>query len=238
MSVAYPTRVTADADSRPARCRLQSEYVVSTWLLQLLTYPLHASVIDGAQLVPEQKPIMNKIISQTSNHSRINFRLSHGPLLALASLVLALSACSKQDGGQTAGQKLDSAIARTGQSAEEAKLKAEDSAAQAKAKTEETFANVGATLKNATENAESSAKGVASKAIEKMDDMAITTAISAALAKDPDLSAFKINVDTNDGAVTLNGSAPTAAARERAGAMAKTFNGVQSVDNKLVVKPS
>ena len=181
---------------------------------------------------------MNNKIIQTSNRSMTNFRHSHGPLLALASLVLALSACSKQDDSQTAGQKLDSAIARTGQAAEEAKFKTEESAAQAKAKTEETFANVGATLKNATENAESSAKGAASKAIKKMDDMAITTAISAELAKDPDLSALKINVDTKNGAVTLNGSAPTEAARERAVAMAKTFNGVQSVDNKLIVKPS
>lgn len=181
---------------------------------------------------------MNNKIIQTSNRSMTNFRRSHGPLLVLASLVLALSACSKQDDSQTAGQKLDSAIAKTGQAAEEAKLQTEKSVAQAKAKTEETFANVGATLKNATENAESSAKGAASKAIEKMDDMAITTAISAELAKDPDLSALKINVDTKNGAVTMNGSAPTEAARERAGAMAKTFNGVQSVDNKLIVKPS
>lgn len=181
---------------------------------------------------------MKNNMTQASNHSNNHFSRTHGTLLVAAALALALSACSKQDDSQTAGQKLDSAIARTGQAAEEAKLKTEESAAQAKAKTEETFANVGEKLKNATENAESSAKGVASKAIEKMDDMAITTAISAALAKDPDLSAFKINVDTKDGAVTLNGSAPTEAARERAGAMAKTFNGVQSVDNKLIVKPS
>ena len=160
------------------------------------------------------------------------------PVLASLALALALNACSKPDDSKTAGQKLDSAISKTEQAAAEAKLNTEQSAAQAKAKTEETFAKAGAALKNATQNAESSAKVAASKAIDKMDDMAITAAISTELAKDPDLSVFKINVDTKDGAVTLNGSAPTEAARERAGAIAKTFNGVQSVDNKLIVKAS
>ncbi|MEO5661588.1 MAG: BON domain-containing protein [Polaromonas sp.] len=181
----------------------------------------------------------NKTLQLSSNHSS---RFSHisGALPVLTALVLALalSACSKPAANQTAGQKLDAAIAQTGQAAAEAKLKTEQSADQAKAKTEETFANAGAALKNATQHAESSARVAASKAIEKMDDMAITAAVSTQLAKDPDLSAFKINVDTKDGAVTLKGSAPTEAARERAGAVAKTFNGVQSVDNQLIIKPS
>lgn len=174
--------------------------------------------------------------NKSSQTLPINCRRLKGALPVFTSLVLALAlgACSKPDNNQTAGQKLDSAIAKTEQAAAEAKIKAEQSAEQAKAKTEETFAKAGEALKNA----EVSAKVAGSKAIDKMDDMAITAAISTALAKEPDLSAFKINVDTKDGAVTLNGSAPTEAARERAGAMAKTFNGVQSVDNKLIVKAS
>ncbi|ABM36232.1 BON domain-containing protein [Polaromonas naphthalenivorans] len=160
------------------------------------------------------------------------------PLIAFTSLALALalSACNKADDHQTPGQKLDSAIGKTEQAAAEAKLKTEQSGAEMKAKTEETFAKAGAALKSATENAEVSAKAAAGKAIEKMDDMAITTAISAELVKDPEIRVFKINVDTKDGAVTLNGSVPTEAVRERAGAIAKTFSGVQSVDNKLIVK--
>ena len=179
--------------------------------------------------------------SQASNRSTNNLCRLSPSLFVLTSLTLtlalALSACGKQSDNQTAGQKLDSVIAKTGQAAEEAKLKTEQSAAQAKAKTEETFANAGAALKNATQNAESSAKEAAGKAIEKMDDMAITAAVSAELAKDPELSAFKINVDTKNGALSLNGSAPNEGARERAGAIAKKFSGVQSVDNKLIVKP-
>lgn len=101
-----------------------------------------------------------------------------------------------------------------GQQLDSAITKTEQAAAEAKAKTESSMATAGAAI----------------------DDMTITTAVSAGLAKDPDLSAFKINVDTKNGAVTLNGSAPTEAAREKAGTIAKAVKGVSSVDNKLVLK--
>ena len=148
--------------------------------------------------------------------------------LALAGticLALALSACGKQDDGKTAGQQLDSAIAKTG-----------DAAAQAKAKAESEMASAGAAMKSATQNAESSGKEIAAKAGEKIDDMAITTAVSTELVKDSDLSLLKINVDTKNGAVTLNGSAPTEAARDKATTIAKAVKGVNAVDNKLVIK--
>jgi hyperosmotically inducible protein len=139
-------------------------------------------------------------------------------------LVLAMSACGKQDESKTAGQQLDSAISKTEQAAE-----------QAKEKTENVLAKTGAALKDATQNAESSARTLASKAGEKMDDMAVSGAVLAGFAKDPALSVFKIRVDTRDGAVTLSGSVPTEAAREKAGDMVKAVKGVDSVDNKLVV---
>jgi hyperosmotically inducible protein len=125
-------------------------------------------------------------------------------------LALALSACGKQDDGKTAGQQLDSAIAKT-----------EEAAAQAKAKAQSEMASAGAAMKNATQSAESSGKDMAAKAGEKIDDLTITTTVTAGIAKDPDLSALKINVDTRDGAVTLNGSAPTETAREKAATLAK-----------------
>lgn len=164
----------------------------------------------------------------------------HGGLVMVSSLalVLALSACGKQEENKTAGQQVDAAIAKTEQAAAEARVKAEQAAAEAKAKTESTLASAGTALKDAAQNVESSAKEAASKAAEKMDDVAITAAVSSGIAKDSDLSMLKIKVDTKDGAVTLNGTAPTEAAREKAGGIAKAVKGVHSVDNKLVVKAS
>jgi hyperosmotically inducible periplasmic protein len=67
-------------------------------------------------------------------------------------------------------------------------------------------------------------------------DAAITTSIKADYLKDPDLSVFKIDVDTKDGVVTLNGVADTAAAKSRAEKMAGAVKGVKEVRNHLTVK--
>ena len=151
----------------------------------------------------------------------------HGALLVAGSLALAfaLGACSKQEESSTAGQQVDSAIAKTEQAAAEAKVKAEDA-----------MANAGTAIKSATENAESSAKDTAAKIEGTLDDVAITSSVSSAIGKESDLSVLKINVDTKDGVVTLNGTAPTEAGREKAASIAKSVKGVSSVDNKLMVK--
>jgi len=178
---------------------------------------------------------MNKLARSTKTttmSSRYSIRL----VVVSTFVVLGISACNKADERASIGQQVDAVISKTEQLAAEAKLKTQDSSAGLKSKTEETFANAGVALKNATENAEYSVKNVAGKTIGKMDDMAITTAISAALAKDPEIKLFKINVDTKSGAVVLNGSVPTESVRERAGAMSKRFSGVRSVDNRLIIK--
>jgi len=148
--------------------------------------------------------------------------------VAMSIVVLAsLSACGKKDDGQTAGQKLDSAVAST-----------EKAAAEAKAKAEASMAKAGDALKDATKKAEASGANSVSSIAGKADDAAITASISAEFAKDADLSAIRIDVDTTNGNVTLNGPAPTAAARDKATTLAKSIKGVASVSNKLIVKPS
>ncbi len=137
----------------------------------------------------------------------------------------ALSACGKKEDGQTAGQKLDAAVTSTEQAATEAKAKAEASMAKA-----------GDAMKDAVQNAETSGAKTAQSLAGKADDAAITASISAEFAKDADLSAIKIDVDTKDGNVTLFGPAPTAAARDKATTLAKSIKGVMSVSNKLAVK--
>ena len=91
-------------------------------------------------------------------------------------------------------------------------------------------------MKDAASKAEASSKSTAGKVANTMDDVSITTAVSAAFLRDPDLSAPKIDVDTKNGSVTLNGPATTLAAKEKATTLAKAVKGVVSVDNKLVVK--
>ena len=137
----------------------------------------------------------------------------------------ALSACGKKDDGQTAGQKLDSAVAST-----------EKAAAEAKAKAEASMAKAGDAMKDATRKAEVSGAKTSGSMAGKVDDVAITASIAAEFGKDADLSAIKIDVDTKDGNVTLNGTAPTEAARNKATLLAKSIKGVASVSNKLTIQ--
>ena len=70
----------------------------------------------------------------------------------------------------------------------------------------------------------------------KLGDASITMAVNAALAKDTDLSALKINVDTKHGNVTLTGPAPTKMAKNKATELAKSVEGVKNVHNQLTIK--
>lgn len=69
-------------------------------------------------------------------------------------------------------------------------------------------------------------------------DAAITAKVNAALAADDQLSALAIDVDTSNGSVELKGTAPTAAARDRATTLAQAVEGVVKVDNQLTVQAS
>ncbi len=83
-----------------------------------------------------------------------------------------------------------------------------------------------------------STTAMADKVADAVGDAAVTVAVNAELAKDTQLSALRIDVDTLDGRVTLAGSAPSDAARERATVLAQSVKGVKSVDNRLAVAPT
>ena len=152
-------------------------------------------------------------------------------LLAVTALAFGLSACDKMK-EPTVGQKIDSAVEQTEKAAAEAKAKAQQALESAGAKVEQGAVKAEA----AAEGAGDAARQAGNAVLEKMDDAAITAQVSAGLAKDPTLSALKIDVDTRDGVVTLNGPAPTQEAKDRATAIAQGVKGVSSVMNQLSVK--
>ena len=78
--------------------------------------------------------------------------------------------------------------------------------------------------------------GLPARTQEALNDTAITTAVKAGFVKDPGLSVLKIDVDTKDGVVVLNGVAADAAARDRASQIAQGIKGVREVRNHLSVK--
>jgi osmotically-inducible protein OsmY len=158
----------------------------------------------------------------------------HPTLAALAATLLAtlaLAGCSRGD-DRTAGQKLDAAIAQ----ARDATAQAREEAGQAASDIRSGAREAGADARVATAGLGSDARQAAADARDKVADAAITTSVNADLAKDPELSALQINVDTSNGHVALHGNAPSAAAKQRATQLASAVKGVASVDNQLVVE--
>src|SRR5215831_4412503 len=86
---------------------------------------------------------------------------------------------------------------------------------------------------NAMDKAASATERGMAKAGEAMGDAAITGKVKTALIADPDVKALKIDVDTKDNVVTLNGTADTQANAAKAVTIAKGIDGVKSVDNRL-----
>lgn len=136
-------------------------------------------------------------------------------LIAAAVAALALSACNRPDNDdRTAGEKLDTAVATVEQKADQARQEIRQETAEARA----------------------SAEATADKLGDKVADATITASVNAELAKDPSLSALRIDVDTAAGRVMLKGTAPDASARDRATQLAMNVKGVVAVDNQLQIR--
>ena len=68
-------------------------------------------------------------------------------------------------------------------------------------------------------------------------DPGLTTAVKSKLAADDTVKSYRIDVDTKDAVVTLNGAVDTAAARARAVELARGTEGVRDVVDRLTVTP-
>lgn len=144
--------------------------------------------------------------------------------LSLTAVVaLSLAACSRDD-NRTAGEKLDSAIAKTEAATDKAATQIKQEGADAKA-----------AMERSADKAEAAVDRTAAKVADATDDARITAGVNAELAKDPNLSALKIDVDTRNGKVLLQGKAPSDEARSRATTLAANVRGVTSVENRLTV---
>ena len=145
-------------------------------------------------------------------------------LIATAAIAgVVLIACDDR-ADRTVGQKLDSALQRTQQKL----ASAGDKIAQQTDKAVSAVKNKTAEATATGSNAPASTKPLA--------DTAITVSIKTDFLKDPDLSILKIDVDTREGVVTLNGLAENDEARSRAEKIAEGVKGVREVRNFLVVK--
>jgi hyperosmotically inducible periplasmic protein len=68
-----------------------------------------------------------------------------------------------------------------------------------------------------------------------VDDAALTASVNAALVADKPSNFTRIDVDTTNGIVALNGTVETAEQRARAEQLARRVDGVKRVQNNLQV---
>lgn len=142
-------------------------------------------------------------------------------LVAASSIavLLALGACGDRE--TTLDERADNAATRTEQAANEAKEETSQAASEAK----EEANQAGSTI-----------MGAAGQAGSMMDDAAIVTKVKSQLAADDEIKALAIDVDAKDGMVTLTGTVPNDAAKDRAADIVKNTEGIKGLDNQLVVK--
>lgn len=69
----------------------------------------------------------------------------------------------------------------------------------------------------------------------QVDDATITASVKAKLAADGDINPFNIDVDANEGVVTLQGRVEKSEARSKAEELARETEGVQRVINLIKV---
>jgi len=69
-----------------------------------------------------------------------------------------------------------------------------------------------------------------------VDDSVITTKVKTQLANDDFLKSFQISVETYKGIVQLSGFVDSQKAIDKAGQIARSVGGVNSVKNNLIVK--
>jgi hyperosmotically inducible periplasmic protein len=88
------------------------------------------------------------------------------------------------------------------------------------------------------EAAKAATEDAARKVADGAADAAITTKVTAVIMTDGDLKVMKVDTETKNGRVTLSGTAPNAAAIDRATMLVKAVEGVVDVDNQLRVAPT
>jgi osmotically-inducible protein OsmY len=95
---------------------------------------------------------------------------------------------------------------------------------------------VGEKIDRTTSQVAAKTEAAADKATAKVGDAAITGSVKTALIAEPNLSALKIDVDTVNGVVTLNGTVDNADQKSRAMSIAQSVGGVVSVKDNLTMK--
>jgi hyperosmotically inducible periplasmic protein len=151
-----------------------------------------------------------------------------------------------QVGSTDPDEKLEETAEKTGEKLEETGEKIGETAEKTGEKLEETAEKTGEKLEETAEKTGEKIEETADKAKDKMEDVNIggavddastTAKVKMALAKDDTVAAYKIDVDTKNGVVTLTGKVKSSTEAEQAVKVAESIEGVKKVNSVLKVEP-
>lgn len=92
-----------------------------------------------------------------------------------------------------------------------------------------------AVAQTATQEAKDKTHAAASKTGQAVSDAEITASVKSKLLASKEVGGLKLDVDTNDGVVTLKGNAASARERAEAARLARTAKGVKTVKNEITL---
>ncbi|HWA09827.1 MAG TPA: BON domain-containing protein [Opitutaceae bacterium] len=164
-------------------------------------------------------------------------------LILAGATALLCTGCNKADNSSSLAQKTDSAMQKTENAVSNAADKTKDAAVDAKnaisAKLTEwklTPSDIKADLDKSGRVVRDKTMAAGEKVGGALDNARIVTVINAKYVADSDLSALKINVDADNGVVTLNGTVRSADFIGKAIALALDTDGVRQVISLLRVE--
>jgi osmotically-inducible protein OsmY len=143
------------------------------------------------------------------------------------------------DAAEKTGDAIGTAAKATGKAVGTAARKTADAVGAGADKTKDASEKAGEKTKEATTSAGKKTKektsGTAGQTQEVVSDAAITSAVKTRLLGDGKTPGLKVDVDTDNGIVTLKGDVPSAESRAEAVRLARSTKGVKQVVDKLTV---
>ena len=155
-------------------------------------------------------------------------------LLALPILALAFAGCEKKP--STLAEKTEAAVKNAAEKTKDAAIDAKDAVADKLAEWKLTPSDLKSDLEKGGRVVRSKAATVGAKTGVMFDNAKVVTVINAKLVGDSKLSAIKINVDADNGTITLKGTVKSADLIGRAVVLALDTDDVVQVISLLTVE--
>ena len=179
--------------------------------------------------------------------AREGVMILRGTVASQAGKARAVQIARTTEGVKRVDDQLTIAVAARDRDDDDDVAEARDAAHEAKKDAKRESKEAARDTKDAAHEAKHDAKHASDKAVQKSRDTAgtvgetvtdgwITTKVKSSYVGEDALEGSDIDVDTNDGVVTLTGTVASQAGRARAVAIAKQIEGVKSVKDELKIQ--